>query len=88
MSWPSIDHSFLSPSGKISKRSKDAYIKRFAKELFGPEGLKPPQCQQPTEKERLLRNAKMWRDLATNGMSPRKYNKMADQAESQADLLD
>ncbi|HDZ27368.1 hypothetical protein LCGC14_1184160 [marine sediment metagenome] len=85
--WPSIDHSILSPSGKISKRSKDAYMKRFVKELFGPDGLQPPQCQQLTEKERLLRNAGMWRDLANRGMNPGKYNKQADEAEAKAALL-
>jgi hypothetical protein len=83
-SWPSIDHSFLSPSGKISKKSRDKYLKQFAKELFPkemfPNGLQG-ECRQPSEKERLLSQAKRLRDLANNGMCVRKYNKEADRLE-------
>jgi hypothetical protein len=87
MSWPSIDHSFLSPSGKISKRARKAYMDKFTKELF-PDGLiLKGQCKQPTKKEKLLRQAKMLRELADRGMSVKKYNKEADKLEKQANEL-
>lgn len=82
--WPSIDHSFLSPSGRMSKRARETYLKKFARELFPPEmfpnGFKG-ECKQPTEKERMLSQAKRLRDLANSGMSVRKYNKEADRLE-------
>jgi 5'-deoxynucleotidase YfbR-like HD superfamily hydrolase len=84
--WPSIDHSFLSPSGHISKRSKKIYMDKFIKELF-PEGMKEaikPKIKQPTEKERMLMQAKRLQDLADAGMSARKYTKEAAKLRAQA----
>lgn len=34
-----LDHSLLSPSGRLSKRSKKAATERLASQLFGPEYL-------------------------------------------------
>ena len=84
--WPSIDHSFLSPSGHQSKRSRDAYMKRFTAELFPPEvrEFMAAKCPQPTEKERLLAHAKRLRDLADAGMNAKKYYREAEKAERQA----
>lgn len=86
---PSIDHSLLSPSGKMSKRARKAAMEREAKRLFPPDGvLFITKVKQPSEKEKLLRNAEMWRGLANRGMSSRKYNKLADEAEKKAKGLD
>lgn len=79
--WPSIDHSILSPSGHVSKRARQAALERARQTLF-PEGLPAPSCPQPTERDRLLRQAKELRDLAERGMHPRKYRKEADRLES------
>jgi hypothetical protein len=79
MSYPSIDHSFLSPSGKRSKRASKQYMDKFTKELF-PEGMAfsiKPRVKQPTEKERLLKQAKTLQDLADAGMNTKKYTKEA-----------
>lgn len=34
--WPSIDHSLLSPSGKMSKRARRAAMDREREKLFPP----------------------------------------------------
>jgi hypothetical protein len=85
----SIDHGLLSPSGRMSKRARKAAQKRTSVELFGPNGLERATCKQPTEKERLLRDAARWRDLATgpHKMSPRKFIRLAEEAEAKAALL-
>ena len=83
---PAIDHTILSPSGRVSKRARKAILEREAKRLF--EGIDlMPKTKQPSEKEKLLHNAKMWRELADRGMGVRKYNKLADEAEKKAALL-
>lgn len=88
---PTIDHGFLSPSGKMSKRAREQYLKRLGSELFPkelfPHGLKGEQ-KQPTEKENLLAHAKRLRDLANSGMNTRKYNKLAMEAEEKANKLE
>lgn len=81
---PMIDNGLLSPSGHVSKRAHTASLKRIALELFGPEGLQ----RVAPEKEILLRNAAMWRDLAERGMSPRKFIKQAKEAEAKAAAIE
>jgi len=87
MTTPSIDHSFLSPSGHISKQARATYIKRLSIELFGQDGLQSTKPTQPSERETLLRNAAMWRDLASRGMSIRKFIKQAEAAEAKASTI-
>lgn len=87
-SWPSIDHSILSPSGHVSKRTRNAALERTRQELFGKNGLERPKAKQPSEKERHLANAKMWHDLADRGMGVRKYRKLALDAEAKAAKLE
>ena len=84
MSWPSIDHSFISPNGRISDRARKEYMKRFTKELFGEEGMPAPTCRQPSKKESYLRQARELRDLAARGMKPRAYIKQAEMLEELA----
>jgi hypothetical protein len=83
MSWPSIDHSILSPNGRVSKKAREAAIKRCAELLF-PNGFPRPTCEQPGEKDELLRRAAELRSFADRGMKPRAYRKEAERLEAQA----
>ena len=51
--------------------------------MFG-DGLVKAPVPQPTERERLLRQAQELRKLAARGMKPRAYIKLAEQLERQA----
>ena len=85
MTRPSIDHSTLSPSGHVSKRSREAARKR-AIETFWPDGF--PQRQpvpQPSARERLLRQAGELEGLANRGMKPRAYKRKAAELRKEAE---
>ena len=76
---PSIDHSLLSPSGRMSKRARKAAIAREGRRLFAD--LEP---HQETEQEKLTReidalkrSARNLLDLAARGMKPKAYPKEA-----------
>lgn len=73
-----------SPNGRMSKRAKDAAVKRLGVALFGPGGLQRATPPQPTERERLLREAANCRDLAARGMRPRAFIKQAEWCEARA----
>ena len=73
-----------SPSGSISKRALKAAQKRLSLALWGEEGLQAPTCPQPTEYERLMREATNLRDLASRGMHPRSFVKQANELEARA----
>jgi hypothetical protein len=76
--------SMSSPSGRVSKRSKDAALKRLSTELFGEGGLQRSTQKQPSKRESLLRQAKDLRDLAARGMSVKKFIRQAEMLEAQA----
>lgn len=76
-----------SPSGRMSKAARRDAHERFRVALFGKDGLAYPTCPQPSKREKLLRDAKMFRDLADRGMSPRRYRRQAEQLEKQAAAL-
>ena len=80
-----------SPSGRMSKRARRAAEQRLAVALFGPNGATREEIcgvqPQPTERERLLRQAARLRDLAARGMSPRKFTREADRLEQLAATL-
>ena len=82
----SIDHSLLSPSGRVSGRAKKAALERMRRELFG-DGLPFPTCPQPSQKTRLLRQAKELRALAARGMRPRAFIRDAEALETKAASL-
>lgn len=88
---PTVDHSVLSPSGRTSKRAREAAIKRTAEKLFPPgywEGLKPgEQDKRLAEAKRLRLAAANLRGLAERGMSPKKFAREAARMESEADEL-
>lgn len=75
-----------SPSGKMSKRAREAAHKRFV-EMLWPGGCRSEDIygephSQPTESERLLAQAARLRELAARGMKPRAYIKEAERLES------
>lgn len=81
MNRPSIDHSLLSPSGRMSKRARAVALKREAARLFPPDFDWSRAIPQPTKREQLLRQATHLRDLAAQGMKPRAYRKEAERLE-------
>lgn len=89
--FPSIDHSMLSPSGRVSKRARAAAMQRESARLFPPGYFDRPepsaedQCR--AQAEALRRSAANLRDLAARGMSPRKFVREAARLEAEADAL-
>ena len=88
---PTIDHSLLSPSGRGSKRSREAALKREAEKLFPPGYWTAPEktAEEISQEkiEGLLRLARSLRNLAAHGMSPRKHLKAAEKLEAEADRI-
>lgn len=80
---PSIDHSLLSPSGRMSKRAREAATRREAKRLF-PRELTTSREPAETEVSRLLARAQTLRELADRGMKPKVYRRIAAEREAQA----
>ena len=80
---PSIDHSLLSPSGRMSKRARKAAMAREHDRLFPPGYWeRVNHTPQPTERERDLAHAKRLREFAARGMSVRKFTKEAERLEA------
>lgn len=77
-----------SPSGRMSKRARDAATARLGVALFGPGGLERPKVTQPTERENLLRAAADLRELAARGMRTKAYTKQAEMLEKRAAELE
>lgn len=77
-----------SPSGRMSKRSHKAAMKRLSIALFGPNGLQKEPLPQITKSEQLRNHVKMLRDLANSGMCVKKYNRIADLEEKEAEKLE
>jgi len=73
-----------SPSGRMSKRARAAAERRLSLALFGPDGLQKKPTDQPSNRERLLRQAAILRGLAERGMSVKKFTKEAAKLEAQA----
>lgn len=86
MNRPRIDHSFLSPSGRMSARARKREIER----VFGGENrisaadlrAAALAARQPSEAERMLRQAANLRELAARGMRPRAFIKQAEALEA------
>lgn len=69
-----------SPNGRMSERAKREAMRRLGDALFGD--FQPPSLpSQPTEIERLQREATQCRDLAARGMRPRAFVRQAEWCE-------
>ena len=82
-----------SPNGRMSKRAKDAAIKRLGLALFGTGSEMFTHEPTPDEARasdvlRLRRSAANLRDLAARGMSTRKFTREADRLEAEAAALE
>ena len=77
-----------SPNGRMSKRARAAANERLRTKLFGENGLEAPTAAQPSERERLLAQAKQLRELASRGQNPRKYVREAARLEARAAQLE
>lgn len=77
--YPAVDHGLLSPSGKMSKRARDAALERERIKLFGSEGLQAPSHPQSSERDMDLAQAARLRKFAA--LHPRKYLKEAERLE-------
>lgn len=78
---PSIDHTILSPSGRVSKRARAAALARETARLFPPGTFgdgRPKQCERTQD----LRYAAFLRELAERGVGPRKHRKEAARLEA------
>lgn len=76
-----------SPSGKMSKRARRAAEERLRESLFGDGSCFKVQPKREKETDALLRRAKELRELAARGMSKRKFIKLANTLEKQAESL-
>ena len=92
MAWPAIDHSLLSPSGKMSKRGRAAALAREAARLFPPGYWDEPEPTAEAIRQadilRLRRHAATLRELAQRGMSVRKHTRAAEALEREAAALE
>lgn len=77
MGWPSIDHSGLSPSGRVSKRARKEWMDRETARLFAGVDIKGEGPPQPTERESDLLQAQQLEALADKGMCVRRYRRIA-----------
>ena len=77
-----------SPSGKMSKTSRDAAEKRLSEKLFGEGGMPAPSHPQPLEQVSLRRQAAELDRLAEGGMKPKAFRQDAENLRKRADALD
>lgn len=77
-----------SPSGRMSKRARQAAESRLHLALFGPAGLQrdPPEPQRTPASLRSY--AATLRDLADRGMRPRVHRKLAAEIDAQAAAME
>lgn len=79
-----------SPFGNVSKRAKNAYLKRAGESLgkaLEQSNVDYRLSIQPKPGENELRRAREFRDLAARGMKPRKFIKEAEKLEAEAARL-
>ena len=88
---PSIDHTGLSPSGRASKRAREAWGRIQDARLFPPGfwDVAPKSDAQLCDERAatLRRSAANLRALADRGMTPRKFAREAARLDAEADAL-
>lgn len=79
-----------SPSGRMSKRAREAAVKRLGDALFGEgSGFELPPPPRTVPEAVLLREKAEWfRGLAAKGMRPRVHRREAEMLEAQASRLE
>lgn len=85
--WPSVDHSLLSPSGHMSKAARKRANKREYERLFGDIDFTPKPSTDSDKAKALIRQAAFLRGCAARGMHVRSYPKEAARLEAEADKL-
>lgn len=88
---PTIDHTLLSPNGRVSKRARAAMIARETARLFPPGWNDEPVDEAAVRANRaksLRGSAANLRALAAKGMSKRKFLREAERLEQEANALD
>lgn len=76
---------FCSPQGHMSKRYKEAHIKKWVEKVWGKNGLQINRSPEPeTKKANLLRRASQLRELAARGMGISKNIREAERLEKEA----
>jgi hypothetical protein len=73
-----IDHGILSPSGHVSKRTREATIKKLGAELFPP-GYWEATGPTPEEKAETRRLANLSYAKFLMGLPGKKHRKLAEQ---------
>lgn len=77
-----------SPNGRMSKRSKEAFLKILRERLFPPgEDIFSNVRDPKPPAQRLREQAARLRELADRGMSTKKFNREADRLEREAAAL-
>lgn len=80
-----------SPNGRMSKAARTRSTRQLEVTLFGEEGfdaaVAPRLPAQPSEKDRLSREAKNLRDLAARGMKVKAFTKRAEMLEAKIATL-
>lgn len=87
---PTIDHTLLGPSGRCSKRARNAAIARETAKLFPPGFWDVKKSDEQVRAEKiasLLNSAKNLRDVAARGMKVRAFTKAAEKLEAEARAL-
>ncbi len=82
-----------SPSGRMSKRARNAAARKLGEALFGPGGATREELmgsgpKPPSEAEYLRQHAARLREFAARGMSPKRFRREADRADARARALD
>lgn len=82
---PAVDHSLISPNGRMSKRARKAAQQLQAERLF-PAGYWDTAPKTEAEElagqiEAARRRVEEWRGLAARGFQPRKMRRAADAEE-------
>jgi hypothetical protein len=84
-----FDHGILSPSGRVSNRTRSATEARLRENVSVAIRALPSWAPpQPTRAESLRRQAAELRVLASRGMCVRKYPRLATAMEAEADRLE
>lgn len=86
--WPSIDHSLISPDGHMSEATRRRVEKRENERLFEGCDFKTPPETIAEKQIALRQTASLLRDLAERGLHPRKYKREAAKMEKKATELE